>query len=82
MSDEKPFNLISGEGTYLDSQPIDLCEGHAKELDGIMGKLFGKDKAPLSKAAQDALLTRAEFLNDALDERERRIDNSYFNWER
>ena len=82
MSDEKPINLISGEGTYLDREPIDMCEGHAKELDEIMGKLFGKDSSALSQTARDKLNNRAEFLNNALDERERRIDNSHFNWER
>lgn len=70
---EKPHNRIT-HGIRM-REPIDLCEGYEEELNGIMARMLNEKREPLSAEEYATLTERAEFLNDALDERNRRLDS-------
>lgn len=65
-----------------DLEPIDMCEGHEQELNGIMAKLHGSHNKALSQVERAELQGRFELLNGQVEERNRRLDSNYFNWER
>lgn len=70
---ENPHTKVT-HGVTMDWDALNPCEGYEEELNGIMGRLVEKDAAPLSQEARDELLGRAEYLNNELDERNRRLD--------
>jgi len=77
MSDEK-YNPYQTS----DLDPIDMHEGHEDECNHIMGKLHGNHNEALTKVERAELQARFALLNAELEERNRRLDSNYFNWER
>ncbi len=78
MSSESATDLFKTS----DHDLIDPCIGHEEQLNNIMARLFGSDRAPLSTEERERLEGHADRLNQELDERNRRLDGSYFNWTR
>ncbi len=59
----------------IDHQGIGHCEGYEKEITMLMGRLSDKDLI-LNETVRDQMQHRIDLLSDALDNRNRRIDNT------
>lgn len=65
-----PDNLVAD----IDHQGLGACGGYEQEIATLMGRLADPD-LQLSQTVRDQMQYRIECLNNALDNRNQRIDN-------